>query len=92
MRDFGLSISGEWSLAINDCGLWVNGVGDGIRYEGTYTKEGNGDRVGSCDRWTNWEAYTDEMKKELREFMMASMDGMQVSARCFFFPCWVLRC
>ncbi|KAK1226339.1 hypothetical protein PQX77_010686 [Marasmius sp. AFHP31] len=87
MKDFGLTISGEWSLAINDCGLWVNGVKDGIRYEGTWTGEGGGgpgDRVGSCQQWTDWQNFSDQTKKEIKDFMMASMDGLQN----YFFWTW----
>ncbi|KAG8819541.1 hypothetical protein FRC19_009715 [Serendipita sp. 401] len=36
MTNFGLTGAGEWSHAINDCGLYVNEVGKGTRYEGTY--------------------------------------------------------
>lgn len=28
--NFGVTTAGEWSLAVNDCGLWVNGVGAGM--------------------------------------------------------------
>lgn len=40
---------------VNDCGKWLNSVGNGQRYDGTYyfpntnTKPYQG--VGSCDRW-----------------------------------------
>ncbi|KAK1226753.1 hypothetical protein PQX77_010263, partial [Marasmius sp. AFHP31] len=82
MYDFGLTIGGEWSLAVNDCGLWLNGVGKGTRYEGTLPGEGK--RVGSCERWVNWEEYTVEMKQELRNFAMANMAGLQN----YFFNTW----
>ena len=36
MVEFGLTISGEWSLAINDCGQYLNDVGNGSPYEGTW--------------------------------------------------------
>lgn len=36
MQAFGFSFAGEWSLAVNDCGRFVNGVGLGTRQEGTY--------------------------------------------------------
>ncbi|POW14486.1 hypothetical protein PSTT_02961 [Puccinia striiformis] len=34
--DFGFNFAGEYSLAVNDCGLWLNNVGVGSRYDGTY--------------------------------------------------------
>lgn len=40
MRNFGLTVSGEWCLAINDCGQYLNNVGNGARYDGTYIAPG----------------------------------------------------
>jgi glucan 1,3-beta-glucosidase len=37
MSEFGFTIVGEFSNAVTDCGLFLNGVGMGSRYEGTYT-------------------------------------------------------
>ncbi|KAI9629154.1 hypothetical protein KEM48_011000 [Puccinia striiformis f. sp. tritici PST-130] len=34
--DFGFNFAGEYSLAVNDCGLWLNNIGVGSRYDGTY--------------------------------------------------------
>ncbi|KAF9012065.1 hypothetical protein BDQ17DRAFT_1420459 [Cyathus striatus] len=36
MANFGLTNAGEWSNAVTDCGLFLNGVGAGTRYEGTF--------------------------------------------------------
>ena len=77
MSAFGLSAAGEFSLAINDCGLYVNGVNLGTRYEGTYT--GDWPRIGSCDGtldWQNWDANT---KASYEQLALASMDALQVS-------------
>jgi glucan 1,3-beta-glucosidase len=60
----GVSFAGEWSLATNDCGLYLNGVNLGTRYEGTYP--GTTTSYGSCDQWTNWPAYNDTMKVSTR--------------------------
>lgn len=47
----GFTAAGEWSNAINDCGLFVNGVGLGTRYEGTYAgSNGQGLGAGACDQ------------------------------------------
>lgn len=42
--------------AVNDCGKWINNVGNGYRYDGTYYVPGNTTApafksVGSCDPW-----------------------------------------
>ncbi|KAL0575635.1 hypothetical protein V5O48_006339 [Marasmius crinis-equi] len=76
MAAFGLSSAGEWSNAVNDCGLWLNGIPEGTRYDGTYTPSKT-TAVGSCDKWTDWEKYSDATKDEIMKFAMASMDGLQ---------------
>ncbi|KII89223.1 glycoside hydrolase family 5 protein, partial [Plicaturopsis crispa FD-325 SS-3] len=76
MAAFGFTTAGEWSNAVTDCGLYVNGVTDGVRYEGTYTA-GSFPRVGSCDTWTDWQNYDQAMKDGLKTFAMASMDALQ---------------
>ena len=78
MSAFGLTNAGEWSNAVTDFGLFLNGVNLGTRYEGDYP--GSGARVGSCDTWTDWTAYDAQMKRDIRQFALASMDALQVRA------------
>ena len=40
MNQFGFTFSGEFSLAIVDCGEYLNNVGNGARYDGTYIAPG----------------------------------------------------
>lgn len=81
MTNFGLTTAGEFSNAINDCGLFVNGVGLGIRYEGTY--QGGGTRIGSCDQWTNYKTWDATRKAQIMQFALASMDALQVGVIIF---------
>ncbi|ESK94242.1 glycoside hydrolase family 5 protein [Moniliophthora roreri MCA 2997] len=83
MAAFGLTSAGEFSNAINDCGLWVNGVGQGVRYEGSFVAE-SFPRVGDCSQWTDWTKFDGNTKKEIKDFAMASMDGLQN----YFFWTW----
>ncbi|KAL0947441.1 hypothetical protein HGRIS_013549 [Hohenbuehelia grisea] len=83
MGEFGLTTAGEWSNAVTDCGLFLNGVGDGVRYEGTHSASGS-PRVGSCERWTDWAKYSTSMKRDIMQFTMASMDAFQN----YFFWTW----
>ncbi|KAJ8092006.1 hypothetical protein PM082_024242 [Marasmius tenuissimus] len=83
MEKFGLTNAGEFSWAINDCGLFLNGVDDGVRYDGTYIYE-NRTRVGSCTQWTDWENYTEATKAELKKFVLGSLDALQN----YFFWTW----
>lgn len=84
--NMGVSMAGEMSLAINDCGLFLNGVTDGHRFDGTYTgpSPGNFPYVGSCQQFDDWENFSDDMKQGLRRFALTSMDSLQD----FFFWTW----
>jgi len=75
MGAFGLTTAGEFSNAVTDCGLYLNNVGGGSRYEGTYT---GSTRVGDCSTWTDWQNYDSTMKTSIRQFALASMDALQV--------------
>jgi aryl-phospho-beta-D-glucosidase BglC (GH1 family) len=74
MGAFGLTTAGEFSNAVTDCGLWVNGVGLGTRYEGNYT--GTWPVIGSCTPWTDWQSWDATMKTGIMNFAMASMDAL----------------
>jgi len=85
MSDFGLNNAGEWSLAVTDCGKWVNGVGQGTRYEGDYVLDPSFKRVGSCDPWTDWQNYDQATKDGMKTLALASMDALQASLNsCLF--------
>ncbi|EMD38346.1 glycoside hydrolase family 5 protein [Gelatoporia subvermispora B] len=77
MSAFGLSTAGEFSNAINDCGLWVNGVNLGARYDGTYSGGGTFPFVGECEPWTDWTSWNQSMKADIQQFALASMDALQ---------------
>lgn len=80
MGSFGLTTAGEFSNAINDCGLFVNGVNLGTRFEGNYTG-GPWPTIGSCPPWTDYSTWTPAMKQDIKQFALASMDALQVSLR-----------
>ncbi|KAA1087539.1 hypothetical protein PGT21_033305 [Puccinia graminis f. sp. tritici] len=88
MAGFGLSITGEFSLAINDCGLYVNNVGSGTRYEGTYPTaalpDGQYKRLGSCEQWLDDRLWTPGMKNAFADLAQTQQDVMRNS----FFWTW----
>ncbi|KAG8929654.1 hypothetical protein FRC01_003966 [Tulasnella sp. 417] len=72
--NFGVSMAGEFSLAINDCGLWVNGVGAGTRWEGTF---GDGDGVqGDCTPWNDYSSWTQDTKDNFKAFALHNFDSL----------------
>lgn len=67
-RDFGIIIGGEWSLATNDCGMWLNGVDNKGAYENTY---------GSCLQYEDWRTWDAAFKADVMNHAMGSMDALQ---------------
>ncbi|KAF8887157.1 glycoside hydrolase superfamily [Infundibulicybe gibba] len=61
---FGVTVGGEFSTAINDCGLWLNGIG---------STPGNPD----CKRWDDWSSYDASTISNLKKVTLASMDALQ---------------
>lgn len=74
MRQFGFTYSGEWSLGINDCGRFLNGVGNGTRYEGTYL---TGPSFGNCDNFDDASLFNATFKSQLMDLARAEMDTFQ---------------
>jgi len=74
---FGLTTAGEFSSAVTDCGLFLNGIGGGSRFEGTFIGGGFA-RIGNCEPWTDWRNFNAEMKQGMLEYTLASMDALQV--------------
>ncbi|WVR09255.1 hypothetical protein IAU60_006320 [Kwoniella sp. DSM 27419] len=74
MTSFGLITGGEWSNAINDCGLWLNGVGSTPKF----------DSLGDCDKFDQWMSWTDDFKAGVKNYAMANMDALQN----YFFWTW----
>lgn len=62
---FGVITAGEWSVAVNDCGLFVDGVGKPVAYGG------------DCTQWDNWESWDQTTKDDLKTFALATMDALQ---------------
>jgi len=82
MATFGFTNAGEFSNAVTDCGLYLNGVGQGTRYEGTYA--GVWPVIGNCSTWTDYENYDNATKAAILQFVLASMDALQN----YFFWTW----
>jgi glucan 1,3-beta-glucosidase len=77
LANFGMTTAGEFSNAVTDCGLWLNNVNSGTRYEGTYDDGAQWPKQGSCTDWTDWQNWDQEMKDDIKTFAMASMDALQ---------------
>src|ERR1700753_2135860 len=72
---FGVTIGGEYSNGINDCGFYLNGVP-------TYTPLNP-----NCAFWDAWEDWDQNPKAGLLNFALASMDALENP----FFWTWKVR-
>ena len=61
---FGVTMAGEFSNAVNDCGLYVDGVGGSTRYES------------DSGYWQNVSGWADAVKEGLLNFALAGMDAL----------------
>ncbi|KAL7421974.1 hypothetical protein Q5752_003746 [Cryptotrichosporon argae] len=75
-QTFGVLNAGEWAAAPNDCGLWVNGVNLGQRYDGTYAGFENS-AIGSCDYWNDYTQWNASTKASILFMAQATQDALQ---------------
>ncbi|KIO27886.1 glycoside hydrolase family 5 protein [Tulasnella calospora MUT 4182] len=73
-NDFGFTLAGEFSLGVNDCGRWINGVGQGTRWEGTY--QGGDGTNGDCTEWNDYASWTQDRKDDFKTLAMNSFDAL----------------
>ncbi|KAI9299186.1 glycoside hydrolase [Neoconidiobolus thromboides FSU 785] len=85
---FALTVSAEFSLAPNDCGLNLNGVGNGAKYDGTFFDAKPACPTCKCDKFINYKGFTDNYKKFLKSFVEAQMDAFEEGSGWFF---WTYR-
>lgn len=85
LQTFGAIVAGEWSAAVNDCGKWLNAVGAGTRWEGTY--EGyTGPVGGSCRVFNDYRLWDEDFKEGIQNFVLGQLD----SFRDVFFWTWAI--
>ena len=68
-----------FSVAVNDCGRFVNGVGLGTRFEGTYNVDGAVYPVmGNCEPYIDYQSWNASTIQAYYDLALASMDALQV--------------
>lgn len=68
---------------ISSCGLWVNSVGSGARYDGSFAGY-TGPTPGSCDLWNDHRLWNQTIKNDMEHFILSTMDALQN----YFFWTW----
>lgn len=75
------NVAGEWSAALTDCALWLNGVGRGARWLGDYD---GSPHYGSCDAYTSADNWTDDYKVNVRKYIEAQLDAFEQTGGWIF--------
>jgi aryl-phospho-beta-D-glucosidase BglC (GH1 family) len=91
-----MTITGEFSAAVNDCGIYLNGVKLGNRFNGDFDHPSlNGDNNAkpctkcACYQYTNYKGYTTEYIKFLKKFVERQMEVYELGGGGWFF--WNFR-
>ncbi|CEG79476.1 hypothetical protein RMATCC62417_13937 [Rhizopus microsporus] len=84
----GPTMVGEFSVATNDCGKYLNGIGLGARFDGTLD-QGDGPATPVCPTCTckgvdDWKKFTPEYKTFLLKFMQKQMDAYEAGIGWFY--------
>ncbi|CAM0143062.1 hypothetical protein VKS41_006179 [Umbelopsis sp. WA50703] len=84
-NDFGQTMVGEFSAATNDCAKYLNGIGVGRRYDGTF-KQGEPPVCPNCtcNGTEDWQTWTDDYKQFLRQFIERQMDAFETNIGWYF--------
>lgn len=73
------TVCGEWSAALTDCTKWLNGVGYGHRYDGTFHKDSEtSSYIGSCENNEDINSWSDERKTNTRKYVEAQLDAFEL--------------
>lgn len=78
-------IVGEFSGAFTDCTKYINGVGMGARYDGTFS---NTKPVGSCKNHNDFDSWSEEFKNNTKEFIKAQFETFEKNGDGWIFWCF----
>lgn len=83
------AIVGEWSAAITDCARWVNGIGVGSRYNGTYAVGSTqSEYIGNCTSQSPISEWPLEYKQHVRQFVEAQLASYSMNTQGWIFWNW----
>ncbi|KAL3236583.1 glucan exo-1,3-beta-glucosidase RNJ42_01677 [Nakaseomyces bracarensis] len=86
------AVVGEWSGALTDCARWVNGIGIGARYDGSYydTTAFHSDSPpnGTCTSQYDISQWSDDYKTKVRQFIEAQLATYSAKTNGWIFWNW----
>lgn len=75
------NVCGEFSAALTDCALWLNGVGRGARWSGDYDSSS---LTNSCAQYTSSDVWTADYRQSVRRYMEAQLDAFEQTGGWIF--------
>lgn len=81
------TVCGEFAAALTDCTKWINGVGNGARYDGSLQKKDEtSSYIGSCANNEDISSWSDERKQNTRRYVEAQLDAFEMRGG------WIIWC
>lgn len=80
------NVCGEFSAALTDCAVWLNGVGRGARWLGDYDNSAN---YGLCSLYMDPEKWTSEHRTNVGKYIEAQLDAFERTGGWIF---WNWKC
>lgn len=82
-------VVGEWTGALTDCAQWLNGLGTGHRYDGTFTGSGGSYFIGDCARKVSGTVagLSQQEKTNIQYYIEAQLDAYEAHTGWIFW-CW----
>lgn len=81
------TVAGEFSAALTDCSKWLNGVGIGARYDGSFVKDDQTSYwIGTCEGNEDINAWSEERKANTRKYVEAQLDAFEMRGG------WIIWC
>ncbi|KOH01092.1 glucan exo-1,3-beta-glucosidase [Saccharomyces eubayanus] len=86
------AVVGEWSGAITDCATWLNGVGVGARYDGSYYNTTlfttDSKPAGTCASQKPLSDWTEDYRNRVRQFIEAQLATYSTKTTGWIFWNW----
>lgn len=83
------AVVGEWSAALTDCARWLNGVGVGARYDGSYYNTTkfytDANPIGKCISQESVNHWPVEYKRQVRQFIEAQLSSFSTHTNGYIF-------
>ncbi|KAG0358254.1 glycoside hydrolase superfamily [Gamsiella multidivaricata] len=83
-KNFGPTMVGEFSVAVNDCATYLNGIGVGCRWEGTFPGSKPHSANSTCAHENDVSFYSTAYKQFLANFFNAQLDAFEQGAGWFY--------